>query len=193
MTTPLYPRFQKRIRDSFDQLIKDKVKPWVFFHSGKSMIVTKHDQSQISYEGTRFEGNPELVFWSRYIEPFMEDICIKEIDAAVKMATKRNVNTTLLLSEVQGLLLLGVLMTFSEMARIDRLLRGRGFPEKIPLRPTENEFQKMKSFIEVRIQSELKMWKPKSKLEAWYERYERYKFLVRLVGYVVELYAKFKG
>ena len=142
MTTPLYPTFQKRINDSFDQLIKNQLTPWALLNSGKPMRVTKHDQSQISYEGIGFKGSPEHVFWSRYIEPFIEDICIKEIEAAVKMAEEKNVNATLLLPEVQGLLLAGVGMTFSEMAKTDQRLRGRGFPGKIPSRPIENEFQK---------------------------------------------------
>ncbi len=166
--------------------------PWGFLNSGKPMRVTTHDQRQISYEGVGFEGSPEHVFWSRYIEPFMEEIAINEIDAAVKMAEEKNVNATRLLPEVEGLLLTEVRKTFSEMAKTDQRLRGRGFPEKMPLRPTENEFQKMKSFIEVRIQSELKMWKPKPKFEAWYERN---KFIVWFVGIVVTLiglYAKFK-
>ena len=50
----------------------------------------------------------------------------------------------------------------------------------------------MKSFIELRVLSELEMWRPKSKLEAWYERN---KFVVWFVGVVVALlglYARFK-
>jgi len=192
MTTSLYPTFQKRISDSFDQLIKNQVTPWAFLNSGKPMRVTTHDQRQISYEGVGFEGSPEHVFWSRYIEPFMEEISIKEIGAVTKMAEEKDVNATLLLPEVEGLLLAGVRKTFSEMAKTDQRLRGRGFPEKIPLRPIENEFQQMKSFIEVRIQSELKMWKPTSKLEAWYERNKFVVWLVSIVVGLVGLYAQFK-
>lgn len=115
----------------------------------------------------------------------MEEISIKEIHAAVKMARKRNVDATLLLPEVEGLLFRGVRKTFSEMAKIDQRLRGRGFPEKIPLRPIEEEYQKMKSFIEVRVQSELDMWRPKSKRERWIERN---KFVVWIVGIVISLF-----
>lgn len=190
MTTPLYPTFQKRINDSFEQLIKKQVTPWAFLNSGKPMKVTTHDNRQISYEGGGFEGSPEQVFWSRYIEPFMEDISISEIDTATKMAAERNVNAVLLLPEIEGLLLAGVGKTFSEMAKTDQRLRGKGFPEKIPLRPIENEIQQMKKFIEVRIQSELKMWKPKSKLEAWYERN---KFVIWLVGIVVTIVVALAG
>lgn len=192
MTTPLYPTFQKRISDSFDHLIKNQVTPWAFLNSGNPMKVKKHDQSQISYSGIGFEGSPEHVFWSRYIEPFMEEISINEIDVAVKMAKGRSVDATLLLPEIEGLLLGGVRKTFSVMAKTDQNLRGKGFPEKIPLRPIENEFEQMKNFIEVRVKSELKMWRPKSKLEAWYGRNKSIVWFVSIIVALAGLYAKFK-
>lgn len=156
------------------------------------MKVKTHGQKQICYGSIGFEGSPEHVFWSGYIEPFMEEISINEIDAAVKMAVERNVDATLLLPEVEGLLFAGTRKTFSEMAKTDQRLRGRGFPEKIPLRSIEKEFQKMKSFIEVRVQSELSLWQPKSKLEAWYERNRFVVWLVGIVVGLVGLYEKFK-
>ena len=192
MSTPLYPTFQKRINDAFEQLIKNQVTPWCFLNSGKPMRVKMHDQKQISYEGMGFEGSPEHVFWSRYIEPFMEEICINEIDAAVKMSNKRNVSVALLLTEVEGLLFSGVRKTFAEMAKTDQRLRGRGFPERIPLRSIEKEYEQMKSFIEVRVKSELDMWKPKSKLEAWYEKNKSVVGLIGIIVAIVGLYAKFK-
>ncbi len=108
MTTPLYPTFQKRISDSFDQLIRNQVTPWAFLNSGKPMRVKTNDQREIFYEGGGFEGSPQDVFWSRYIEPFMEDISINEIDAAVNIAEEKNVDATLLLPEVEGLLLVWI-------------------------------------------------------------------------------------
>jgi len=184
MTTPLYPTFQKRISDSFDQLIKNQVTPWVFLNTGKPMRVKTHDNRPISYEGVGFEGSPEQVFWSRYIDPFMEEICICEINDAIKMSTERNVDAKLLLPEVEGLLLSGVTRTFHEMSQIDQRLKGKGFPEKVHAHPIENEVQIMKNFIEVRIKSELDMWQPKSKFESWYERN---KFIIWAMGTIVAL------
>ena len=184
MTTPLYPTFQKRISDVFEQLMKNQVTPWHFLNAGEPMRVKKHDGNQISYGGVRFEGSPEHVFWSRYIEPFMEEICINEIVLAVKMATERGVSATLLLPEVKGLLLSGIRKTYAEMAKTDQSLRGRGCPDKIPLRSIEKEFDNMKHFIEVRVKAELDMWKPKSKLESWYEKN---KSLVWLIGTILAI------
>ena len=191
MTTPLYPTFQKRIKDTFEQLIKNQITPWCFLNSGKPMRVKMHDGKQISYEGIGFEGSPENVFWSRYIEPFMEEICINEIDLAVKMAAERNVSAILLLPEVEGLLLAGVRKTFAEMAKTDQRLKGRGYPEKIPLRSIEKDFENMKYFIEVRIKSELDMWKAKTKLEVWYEKNKSIVWLIGIIVAIGGLIAKF--
>jgi hypothetical protein len=191
MSTPLLPIFQKRINDSFEQLRKNQVYPWAMLNSGKPMIVKKHDQSQISYEGIGFEGSPEHVFWSRYIEPFMEEIAINEIDSALILATERNVDAKKLLPEVKDLLLGGVGKTFAEMAKIDQRLKGRGYPEKITIRSVEREYSAMKTFIEVRIDSELKMWKAKPRFEVWYEHNKSTVWFIGIVISLVGLYAKF--
>ena len=71
------------------------------------------------------------------------EISIREIDAAVKMATERNVDAILLLPEVERLLLTGTRKTFSEMAKIDQRLRARVSQEKMSLYVlVEDKFQK---------------------------------------------------
>lgn len=192
MTTPLYPTFQKRISDSFESLIKKQITPWVFLNTGKPMRIQKHDKSQISYETVGFEGSPEHVFWSRYIEPFMEEIVINEIPAAVKMAEERSVDARLLLPEVEGLLLAGIRKTFSEMAKTDQRLKGGGYPEKISMRPVENEFLIMKEFVTMHIQAELKLWQPKSKFEKWFERNQAIVWVVGSISFV-GIYEVLKG
>lgn len=184
MTTPLYPTFQKRIGDSFEALINTQVRPWALLNTGKPLRVKTYDKRQISYEGIGFEGSPAQVFWSKYIEPFMEEISINEINAAVRMAEKKNVDVAILLPEINGLILAGIRKTFFEMAKIDQRLRGKGFPDTIPLRRTENEFQRMKEFVEMFVQAELKLWQPKSKLEKWYERN---KFIVWIIGILMAM------
>ena len=134
----------------------------------------------------------EVSYPNSYDDPFMEESCICEINDAIKMSTKRNVDAKLLLPEVEGLLLSGVTRNFYEMSQIDQRLNGKGFPEKVHAHPIENEVQIMKNFIEVRIKSELDMWQPKSKLESWYERN---KFIIWAMGTIVALiglYARFR-
>jgi hypothetical protein len=184
MTTPLYPMFRKRIDDAIEQLIKKQVTPWCFLNSGRPFRVTAFDGRQIAYEGIRFGGTPQLVFWSRYIEPFLEDLTISEISAAVAMAQERRVDAKLLLSEVNELLNAGIRRVFSQMADVDRRLRGKGSPEKVQLRPTENEIRNMTKFVEERIWSELAMWKPKSRLDDWYDKN---KFWVWVIGILITI------
>ncbi len=72
MTTQLYPTFRKRVDDAIEQLIKQKVTPWSFLTAGPPFRIKSFDGKQIAYEGVGFEGSPRQVFWSRYIEPFLE-------------------------------------------------------------------------------------------------------------------------
>lgn len=184
MTTPLYPTFRKRAHDAFDELIKQQVIPWSFLTAGPPFHIKKFDGREIAYQGIGFEGSPRGVFWSRYIEPFLEDICISEIMSAVSMATERGVDGRLLLRELQELLSAGCLRVYKHMADVDRRLRGKGFPKNTPLRPIEREVHQMTQFIDERISSELAMWKPKPRYEVWYARN---KFLVWAIGVLLAL------
>lgn len=179
MNTPLSPRFQKRINDSFEQVIKNQVTPWVFLNSGKPFKIEAHGKRQISHEGISFEGSPERIFWSSYIEPFIEEIVINELDSAVKMAKEREVDLAILLPEIEMLLTTGISKTFSAMADIDRRLKGKGYPEKIQLRSVENEISRMDKFVAIRIQAERDMWNPRSRQQKWYERN---KFTIWIIG-----------
>lgn len=184
MTTPLYPTFKKRINDATEQLIQKQVTPWFFLTSGSPFRVKKYDGREIAYEGIGFEGSPSAVFWSRYIDPFLEALVIQEITAAVSQARERNVDARLLLPEVQGLLNAACRKVFSEMAEVDRLLRGKGFPDNVGVRSIERETKCLSEFIGAHTASELAMWRPKSKAEEWYERN---KFWGWLVGIIVAI------
>jgi len=192
MSTSLYPKYKKRISDSIDLLIKNQVTPWAFLNSGKPFRVKTFDQKQIAYEGIGFEGSPAHVFWSGYIEPFIEDIVTAEIAEAAKEASERNVDATLLLPEIKGLFQVGVRKVFVEMSNIDRRLRGKGFPENVTQRPVENEISSIMGFIDTHISAELQMWKPRPKFEVWYEQNKSLVWAIGTIVAVVGLYAKFK-
>jgi hypothetical protein len=170
MTTPLEPTFRKLIHDSVEQLLNQQVTPWAFLTAGPPFRIKSFDGRSIAYQGVEFEGSPRLVFWSRYIEPFLEELCITEIGRAVSMAKEKDVDARLLLPEVQGLLLAGFQTVYARMADIDRSLRGKGFPNRMELRSTEQQLQTMERFLDERIRAELAMWRGKSAFEIWYER-----------------------
>lgn len=191
MTTPLYVTFEKRINDAVDILLHKQVEPWAFFNSGYPIQVKRFDGRNILYQGGTFEGSPRQVFWSRYIEPFLENMVIQEISAAVAAARERRVDAKLLLPEVQGLLLSSCAKVFVRMAQTDQRLLGRGYPQSIPLRPVEREIANMKDFIEKHVRAELEMWKPKAWYEEWYERNKFWVWVVGTVAAVASLAAKF--
>lgn len=184
MRTPLYPTFRKRIDDAVEQLIKGQVTPWSFLTAGPPFRAKTFDGRQIAYEGIGFEGSPSHVFWSRYIEPFLEDLCLAEIRTAITMAKDKGVDAKLLLPEVQDLLSAGISKVYKRMAEVDRRLRGKGFPEKVDLKSVDREISAMNQFLSEHIRAELAMWKPRSRVEGWYERN---KFWVWVIGILLTL------
>ena len=191
MTTPLYPIFRKRIDDAVEQLIKRLVAPWSFLTGGPPFRIKTFDGRQIAYEGIGFEGSPSDVFWSRYIEPFLEDLCLAEIKTAVTMAKEKGVDARLLLPEVQSLLSAGISRVFRQMAEVDRRLRGKGFPEKVELKSVDREISTMNQFLTEHIHAELAMWKPRSRVEGWYERNKFWVWVISILLSLAGLWAKF--
>ena len=185
MTTPLFPTFEKRISDSVDALIAVQVTPWSFMAAGPLFQVKRSDGREITYQGVTFDGCPQQVFWGGYIEPFLEDLVVRELAFAVESCKDRKVRAQLALPELQGLLLSGCTKVFAQMANIDQRLQGRGDPNSVQLRPVESEVAKMAAFIETRISAELLLCKPRP-LEEWYEHN---KFWVWIFGFLIPLAA----
>ncbi|WP_234082912.1 hypothetical protein [Azonexus sp. R2A61] len=191
MTTPLYPTFRKRIEDATERIIRDQVTPWAFLTAGPPFKVKQFSAREISYQGIGFEGSPRTIFWSRYIDPFLEALAIEEIEFAVASAKERRIDASLLLPEVQSLLNAAVQKVFREMAEIDRRLLGKGFPESVPLRSTDGEADQLGAFIDERVRCELAMWKPRSTVEEWYDRNKFWVWVVGIVVGVAGLLVKF--
>ena len=104
---------------------------------------------------------------------------VEEIDHATSLATQRKVDARILLPEIEGLLISATRKIFDRMSEIDRRLRGNGFPESVPIRTTQVEFNRVQAFISERIQAELSMSKPKP----WYEEWlEANKFKTWMIG-----------
>lgn len=194
MASPLYPTFSKRINDSIERLIRDQVTPWAFLTSGKPLRLSSFNGKLISYQNIGFEGSPEHVFWGRYIEPFLEHICVSEITAAVAMAKERGVDARQLLPEIKNILKSGCKRVYDRMAEIDQNLRGKGYPNSVSRRSIDNEFSVMAAFIDTHISAELEMWKPKSKLEHWYSQNRFWVWAISaLVGVVMTVLGKLLG
>lgn len=94
MATPLYPTFEKRINDLVDRLLRKQVDPWAFFNAGVPIQLTMFDGRSVSFPtGLEFSGSCRDQFWSRRnIDPFLEDLVVQEIAAAVAAARERGVD-----------------------------------------------------------------------------------------------------
>lgn len=168
MATALFPIFEKRINDAVALLITKQVDPWIFLTSSGLRVKT-FSGGEISYSGVKFEGTPAQVFWSRYIEPFLEQIAEEMLGAAALESTQRGVDGKLLLKEVQGLLIPYFHSVYRRMADIDRRLRGGGYPENVPLRSTQLEQGAIERFVTTLVEAEIRMWKPARKAQSVYE------------------------
>jgi hypothetical protein len=169
--TNLYPVTSKFINDEWEKLRRDKIIPWNFLTSGKGFHGQDFYGKVIHYQGGLFEGSPRDVFWGRYIEPFLEDICFRAIDQTIRVCNEKMERLKEPLLETADLLKILVRKTYNLMADIDQRLRGQGYPQTVAKRHVNGEIEEMDRFIDTRVQSEISMHKPPSKSINFYHEH----------------------
>lgn len=102
----------------------------------------------IRYEGVKFEGGPQRVFWNGFIEPFLENGIIDTLKQVNAECIQRKLNQDEYLSEAKELLSLWVEKTYKDMSRTDQVLRGNGYPDSVKPVDVEGKINRMKRFIE---------------------------------------------
>ncbi|MCF6344687.1 MAG: hypothetical protein L3J15_08470 [Devosiaceae bacterium] len=153
--TVLKPKIIKRVKDEKDQLIREKITPWLMgFSSGKLEIENFHGRI-ISYSGIEFSGSPCDVFWGCYIEPFLENITnqlILEIAKECK-ESKLDIRAELdfLTQQLNGL----YNAIYKEMSETEQRLLGKGFPDKIQKRDVNSQITTMKKYLEQHVEMEI--------------------------------------
>jgi len=158
--SPLWPTMDLFIRNECERIEREKITPWAFFGSGTQMRVTDFYGRQIAYQGLAWGGSARLVFWTRYFEPFWEDVTDRSIKEVFKLCEERKVDARAPLRETEGLLISYDRKLFDRMAQIDQRLAGRGFPNKVPLRRTDREKQQLEQFINAHISAALSSMPP---------------------------------
>jgi len=150
--TGLYPVSSKLVRDEFERLRRTKITPWAFLNSGQPMRVTDFYGKIISYPGgIAFEGSPRIVFWGRYIDPFLEDVVLRMVDRTVNLCGEEGHEPRSALTETGRLLKNHVRDAYDAMANVDQRLRGQGYPDRVNKRNVDAEIVAMERFIDARI------------------------------------------
>lgn len=115
--------------------------------NARGLKTTKFNGKPVNYQGVLLEGSPRLVFWGDFFEPFMFDAAQKSLEWVIETCRDRNLAASEYLSEATALLNLLVVTTYEEMARIDQLLRGQGYPDSVARMPVADKVEVMKKRI----------------------------------------------
>lgn len=144
--TPLFRETQHWVRQEHEKLRRSKVDPWLFFNS-RGLQVTDFYEEQIAYSGLAFEGSPQEKFWGGFIQPFLEDLGVRAVERAAERSERLGVSVKDALRETEALLNQAIWLIFSRMAEIDRRLRGKGYPHRVPQRDIAEEVRLSQVFV----------------------------------------------
>ncbi len=144
-----FPDIEFVIRQTFKQLLLEKVEPWVFLNTGKMQPITEFNGRRIYYRGgVGFDGSPRFVFWNGFIEPFLEDLIIKSFDFARIQAEKKHLPLLQLFNYVRACLSSCINEIYCKMQDIDRRLRGGGYPSRVDPFDITNSISAMEKILQ---------------------------------------------
>jgi hypothetical protein len=116
------------------------VEPWVFFNS-HGINIKKADGRSISIPAVEFSGSARLVFWDGFIDDHLKKSSRTLIESIRQKAVERNIPVKDVLVDCLMHLENMVQMAFHRMARIEQLLLGKGFPDRIPRRDVSDRIK----------------------------------------------------
>ena len=155
----IYQVTKNNIEDEYEKLRRDKITPWSFLQSGHSIIIIDYYGKEIDYSGIKFEGTPELKFWNGFIEPFLKDIIFRAFDNTIQLCRDKKLYSATPIRETGQLLNVLVRKVYSDMADVDRTLRGAGFPQNIEKKDVSGKAKPILNLIDERVESELSVRK----------------------------------
>ena len=143
--TKLYQRSHMMVRELDSRLINMLVK-WNFIESRQGLNTAYYDGRKISYSGVGFRGSPRDVFWSGYIEGYIENESVSLLEGVADIAKASTYDIAMCVSEAANLLCVMVSRIYMSMADIERRLLGDGvrFP---PVRDVSLKISGMQALV----------------------------------------------
>lgn len=138
--SPLGELIKAEVEEARNKLLNDVVEPWIFFNV-HGVKIKKADGRQISYSGLSFSGTPVHVFWDGFIDDHLKKTSRILIESTRQKAIERNIPIDDALVDCLMHLENMVQMAFHRMARIEQLLLGKGFPDRIPRRDVSDRIK----------------------------------------------------
>jgi hypothetical protein len=160
----LAPIIQQKIIQKGDFLINKKITSWIMHSaSGKGCIENFYGE-KISFSGCLFEGSPQSVFWSRYIEPFLENFTEQMIEYVSEEVDKNHLNIRdeldCLSENMKGMFV----RVYDKMATAEQQMLGKGYPNTIRKQDTSANVATMNFFMNQQISVVLNKYKSKNSI-----------------------------
>jgi len=144
--TPLYI-LSKSIVDDVDRVISEKLMKWRMFPAQWKLEIENYYGKPIRYSGIKYDGSPRVVYWGGFIEPFLENGIIKSLSELEKVCLQKNLDINDYVNEMEDLLRTLVVKTYNNMAEIDQILRGNGYPKSVTKFNVSDKITNMEDYL----------------------------------------------
>lgn len=137
----LDPAERRRLDERFSRLIWDQVRPWAYMDTD-GLELRRFDGSPISFAPASLDGAPRQTLWfSNYIEPFLEAICREETSHAANLPARER-------TALRHALAAGILRVYLTMQEIDWHMHGDGVAGHHLKQEIEAEVARMVAYLD---------------------------------------------
>ncbi len=151
--TPIAEKIRQNLNDTFDTIDREKITRWLMSRaSNKDLSITDcHGQPIGTGLGCEFSGSVQLIFWS-FIKPCIisaaQSAC-DTLDATLpSYSMPQRIDT---LNFVEGRLKGFATRIYTRMIDLDRRMRGKGFPDRVPPYDPKREILEAEEIISQKI------------------------------------------
>ena len=143
------PEILYEIEKAFDKLDRDNITPWAFFYTAHGARFKDFDGNPKEMGGGHlvFDGSVQKYYWELNVQPFIKDIIVRAFKMALAYGDGWGCDAGPAVEQVRLALEKGVRRTFMRMRKIDRGLRGRGYPERVEPHDIAIEMEPMLGFL----------------------------------------------
>lgn len=171
--SPLGEIIRSDVEEARHSLLTNVVEPWAFFNS-HGINIKKADGRSISMSGVEFSGTARLVFWDGFIDEHLKKTSRTLIESTRQKAIDRNIPVDDALTDCLMHLENMVQMAFHRMARIEQLLLGKGFPDRISRKDVSDRIKRCSEQIKRLVNAEIQCvpQNPTKSKESWLDATE---------------------
>lgn len=153
---------------AFQKEMFHKISKWHVMVASSNIRIETFDGRTISIQGGDYSGTVMSLFWD-FFDPFIKDYISKTVEQIREKSEEACVDTKVCLNIFSKNMCDAVDRIYQKIAETDRLMRGKGYPNKVSLRPIDDKAKFLHQYIHEKVNDQIMIvkYQKRNKIKAF--------------------------